>query len=172
MTLIPYNYISLISESDIKDFSLIDMNLSSDYLYPILRFVQDNKMNRILGEYMYNDLLYNYSASTLSDDYNYILNNQIKQIIIWGILSEIQIPLNFKFRNQGMFQTQNPDGTNMLLQDIEYTKSFYERICKYYEDDLINYLCYYSEKYPLYKLSNTYSMYNTNKNNFNCNITL
>lgn len=48
-----------------------------------------------------------------------------------------------------MLETNNEDGTNTILDNIKYTKNHYERICNFYESQLIKYLCDNATDYPL-----------------------
>jgi len=152
------DYIPLITETELKELSLLDYNLSSDYIYPVLKYVQENKLFRILGEDFYNDIILKYTT----EDYDYILNNYIKPVLLWGLMSEIQVPLNFKFRNQGMFNTNNPDGNNIILDDIKYTKNHYEKNAKFYEDRLIKHLTDNKLNYPLWIGCSMVKNYNSN----------
>lgn len=166
-----YMNVLFINEKNIKDFSLLDDNLSYDYIVPVLKFVQDEKMTRILGKDLYKDIREQILTGTTSVSYKFILDNYIKHILIWGVLAEIQVPLNIKFRNSGMVETNNEDGTNTLLDNIKYTKNHYERICNFYESQLIKYLCDNATDYPLLTSSND-GCNGYIKNNYNCSIYL
>lgn len=54
---------------NIKDFSLLDDNLSYDYIVPVLKFVQDEKMTRILGKDLYKDISEQILTGTTSVSY-------------------------------------------------------------------------------------------------------
>jgi len=142
--------VHLISEKTLKEFSLLDDNLTMEYITPVLQFVQDWKMENILGSDLYQDVKNKVEAGNVSDDYKNLLYH-IKFVLLWGIQSEIQIPLNYKFRNQGYVNTQNADGSNVDLEDIKYTKAYYEKICAQYERFLIKFLDENRIKFPLYK---------------------
>lgn len=169
-----YRNVLLINEKNIKDFSLLDDNLSYDYIVPILKFVQDEKMTRILGKYLYDDIRQQILTGSTSDDYKILLDNYIKYVLTWGVLNEIQVPLNIKFRNAGMVESNTDFGANTLLDNIKYTKNSYERISNFYETQLINFLIDNSNTYPLWNWCNgEYACYNKSvMNNYNCSIYL
>ena len=166
-----YMNVLFINEKNIKDFSLLDDNLSYDYIVPILKFVQDEKMVRILGQDLYDDIRQQVLTGSTSVDYKELLDYYIKYVLIWGVLAEIQVPLNIKFRNAGMVETNNEYATNTILDNIKYTKNYYERICNHYETVLIKFLCDNNSKYPLY-LSHKDGCNGYNKDNYNCSIYL
>lgn len=169
-----FRNVLLINEKNIKDFSLLDDNLSYDYIVPILKFVQDEKLTRILGKDLYDDIRQQVFTGSTSDNYKLLLDNYIKYVLIWGVLNEIQVPLNIKFRNAGMVESTTEFGNNTLLDNIKYTKNNYEKIANFYETQLINYLIDESNSYSLWDGCNgQYKCHNhTLKNNYNCSIYL
>ena len=71
-----------------------------------------------------------------------------------------------------MVETNNEDGNNTLLDNIKYTKNNYEKICNFYESQLINYLIDNSNSYPLWCSNDDGICPKTIKNNYNCSIYL
>lgn len=155
--------VQLISENTLKDFSLLDNNLSWGYIQPTLKYVQDLKMTELLGRDMYNDIMKEVRDNNVSEKYKTILDDYIRYVLLWGIMSHIQIPLNYKFRNQGMTQNENQDGRVQYLSEIQYTKEFYINTASFYEKELLNFLKNNRSTYTLWKcITKT----------FNCPITL
>lgn len=155
--------VRLISEKTIKEFSLLDDNTSFDYIAPTLDYVQDMKMVELLGINLYTDIKEAVNNGAVSAEYKTLLDDHIKPILLWNVMSYIQVPLNWKFRNQGMANNNNENSSNMNLGDIQYTKNFFENTAHFYEQQMADYLRKNHSKYPLLKCAD---------NSFNCSITL
>lgn len=145
-----YKDVLLISEKTLKDNSLIDANMSYAYVQPVLKKVQDKRLSTILGIEMYDDIRKQVYDDAISGDTKYLLDNYIKYILIWGVASELQVPLFAKFRNMGMVNTGDDRANNISLQDIKYTKNQYEMDANFYEVLMAEYICDNSSKYSLY----------------------
>lgn len=141
----------LITETTFKDFSTFDANLSWNYVKPILQFVQDKWMVQLLGRNFYNELLEQAVNDTLTPENSLLIDEYIKHILIWNTMADIQVPLSYKFRNQGYVQNQNQDGSNLSLEDMKYTKNFYANTASFYNRELIEFLKLNRKDYPLWK---------------------
>lgn len=153
-----------ISEENLKEFSLLDDNLSFDYIKPTLQFVQDKYMNLILGFELYVEIDNQIFNGSVSNANKTLLNDYLKYVILWGLMAEIQIPLNYKFRNAGYVQNNNEDNGNVYLNEIKYTKQFYLNTTEFYVDATKEFLRKNRADYPKYKC--------INNNDWNCPIVL
>lgn len=155
--------VQLISEKSLKDFSLLDENLSWNYIQPTLTYIQDFKMTELLGKELYDDIKESVRNKDMSAEYKELLDNHIKFVILWNVMGHIQIPLNNKFRNQGSTNSENEDGRLQTLSEIQYTKEFYINTASFYEKQMIKYIRCNSSKFPLFKCTTK---------TYNCPITL
>lgn len=140
----------LISEKTLKEYSLIDENVSFDYLKPIVKMVQDTRLTRLLGQKMYDDIRSEVINESVSDAYALLLDYYITDILIWGVMAEIQIPISFKIRNKGLSILTNEDGTVASASEIQYTKGQFENAASYYEGAMVEYLGVNASEYPLW----------------------
>lgn len=145
-----YKDVLLISEETLKQSSLLADNLSFEYVKPILKLVQDETLTMLLGEDMYKDIRVEVLSGTITAKYVTLLDDYITDVLIWAVMSKVQLPLNIKFRNIGMTQLSDPNNTPTSLQDIHYLEEWYKNNGKIYSRLLLNYLCENSSTYPLY----------------------
>lgn len=146
-----YKDVLLVDESTFKQFSLLSDNLSFEYVTPVIKLVQDETLTTLLGEDMYKEIREQVLAGTVSAAYITLLDDYITDVIIWSVMSKVQLPINIKFRNTGLTQLSDPNNTPTQLQDIQYLEQWYKNNSKIYERLLLNYLCDNSSTYPLYK---------------------
>lgn len=140
-----------ISEKTIKDTGLLDENLSNSYIRPVLKYVQDESMSRILGQEFYEDIQKKIEDSDVSSEYEILLNFYIKDVLLWYVMAEIQIPLSAKFRNMGMTVGSDEQVNNLFINEIKYTKNQYRLKATFYENRLNKFLFDNAKEYPLFK---------------------
>lgn len=143
--------VNFISESKLKQFSLLDDNTSMNYINPSLKFVQDKYMSNILGKELYFEIAEQIKNDNLTTANDKLLNDYIHNVLLWALMAEIQIPLNFKFRNQGYVENNNEDGSNAHLNEIKYTKQFYQNTAQFYMAELEEFLINNRKDYPTAK---------------------
>jgi len=141
----------LISENKLKDFGLLDENLSYKYIAPILQWVQNWRMRKLFGQPMYDDLRQKVVDNTLSDLEKGLINTFIHPILHWWVCSELPIPLSNKFRNMGLVQNSGDNSLPTSLQDIQYIKHDYVRRATEDEKIMTEFICENNSSFPLYR---------------------
>ena len=139
-----------INEKALKGYSLIDDNLSWDYIKDPLRFVQDSKVGKALGKDFYDSLRQEVIDGNVSDDNKVLLDYFIKDILAWGVMAEVQVPLSGKLRNSGVTVQSDSNTTNIGIDNVQYTKGQYESKSNFYLSQMVKYLCDNASKYPLW----------------------
>lgn len=129
-----------INETTFKESSGVDKNLDWNVVKPTLKFVQDKFMIRLLGKEYYRELKGKVQSSNISPIEKELLEDYIRYVLIWNTLAEIQIPINYKVRNQGYVYNQNEDGNVLGLEDIKYTRQFYIHTAEFYNNELQEFL--------------------------------
>lgn len=165
----------LISENTIKESLSLDDNLSYGYIGPAIQVAQDIRLQRILGKSLYDSI-----RQTILDDPDLsatgneavktLLDNYIKNCLLYEVASQIVIPLSFKTRNLGVIQNNDLNSVIPSTSDIQYLKDYYTDIAQFYEERLIEYLCENASDYPDYK-SVLYGI-NPDDNAYTCAIVL
>ena len=144
-------YKNLITEAELKNTGLLDNNVSSSYIAPILKYVQDESLTRLLGKDFYINLMEKKTDNNLNAHEITLIDFYIKDILKWGILAEIQIPLNSKFRNMGMVETTDDNVNSNQIAELKYTKNQYAMKQNFYSNRMTDFLVENRKHYPLYK---------------------
>ena len=142
----------LISEATLKKNSVINNNVDGMYILPAIEYSQDAGLQPIIGTKLYNKLmdLVENGSITGATDYKYLLDEYIAPYLINKVTAEIQIPLAYKLRNQGVVQ-QTGDNTYLPnMKDTQYIIQNYENKANFYGNRLSDYLHANHSKYPEY----------------------
>ena len=144
----------LISIETLKKNSIVNNNVDDMYVLPAIEYSQDCGLQSLIGSKLYNklmDLVADGSISAdVNSDYKFLLDEYITNYLINKVTANIQIPLAFKLRNQGVVQ-QTGDNTYVpSLRDTEYVVQHYENQANFYGNRMSAYLIANRCKYPEY----------------------
>jgi hypothetical protein len=91
-----------ISEATLKAETIISENVDPKLLIPTIKEAQNIYILPLLGTALYNDLVYNVSANSLSSEYVTLLNEYIAPCLIKYSVYECILPLSYKFQNKNI----------------------------------------------------------------------
>lgn len=142
----------LISEKTLKENSVINNNVDGMYVLPAIEFSQDAGLQPIIGTKLYNRLMDMVEDGTIgnNEDYKYLLDEYITPFLLNKVTAEIQIPLAFKLRNQGVVQQTGENTYVPSLKDMQYVTQNYENKANFYGNRLSDFLRANRSKYPEY----------------------
>lgn len=165
--------IQLISETRLKKDSLIDDNTDGIYLVPAIQCAQEIGLQPIIGGPLYKKILSLVDSGDIQTetDYKELLDEYCIPFLIYKVMSEIQIPLAFKMRNQGIVNTSDDHSNGVDIRDVQYLKTYYDEKAIFYSNRLSDYLCANSSKFPEYRQCIKGEM-KSNKTAYNTNIYL
>ena len=142
----------LISEKTLKENSVINNNVDGMYVLPAIEYSQDAGLQPLIGTKLYNRLMDMVEDGTIenNDDYKYLLDEYITPFLLNKVTAEIQIPLAFKLRNQGVIQQTGENTYVPSLKDMQYVTQNYENKANFYGNRLSDFLRANRSKYPEY----------------------
>ena len=107
-----------------------------------------------------------------NDDYKYLLDEYVTPYLINKVTADIQIPLAYKVRNQGVVQQTGENTYVPSLKDLQYVTQNYENKANFYSNRLSDYLKANRKKYPEYCSVDSSADMPSNKNAYNTGIYL
>jgi len=142
----------LISEKTLKENSVINNNVDGMYILPAIEYAQDAGLQPLLGTKLYNKLMDLVEEGTITGatDYKLLLDEYIKPYLVNKVTADIQIPLAFKLRNQGVVQNTSDNTYLPTLRDMQYVTQNYENKANFYGNRMSDYLKANRSKYPEY----------------------
>lgn len=142
----------LISEKTLKENSVINNNVDGMYVLPAIEYSQDAGLQPLIGTKLYNRLMDMVEDGTIenNNDYKYLLDEYVTPFLLNKVTAEIQIPLAFKLRNQGVVQQTGENTYVPSLKDMQYVTQNYENKANFYGNRLSDFLRANRSKYPEY----------------------
>lgn len=140
----------LISEATLKKNSVINNNVDGMYILPAIEYAQDAGLQPLLGTKLYNklmDLVADGSIQT-ETDYKVLLDEYITPYLLNKVTADIQIPLTYKLRNQGVVQQTDANVYQPSMKDLQFVIQNYENKANFYGSRLSDYLHANHSKYP------------------------
>ena len=139
----------IISEEKLREFTDINDNLDSKLLMNAVREAQDIYLQRLTGTSLYEYILAQIDANTLSGNYKDLVDNFIQPYLIYASYWESLDAIYTRPRNSGLLQptggenSEKADGTwyNRKRQMVENKM-------EYYGERLTNYLIQNESQFP------------------------
>lgn len=164
----------LISEKTLKSNGVINNNVDGMYILPAIEYAQDAGLQPIIGTKLYNKLMDLVSDGSIQQetDYKSLLDEYVTPYLLNKVTADIQIPLNYKLRNQGVVQNQAENTIVPTMKDIQYVIQNYEYKAIFYGNRLSDYLMANKSKFPEYCKVDSSSDMHSNPNSYKTNIYL
>ena len=146
-------YALFITRNDIIKNSPLQGALDADALLPFVRTAQDKYLKNLLGTvlffYLQEKILDN-TVGTLSSYYQDLLDDYIKNTLIWYACVEYIPFSSVQFKSNGSVKQQSDQGTAPSKSEVDYLLSKALNNADYYALRLQNYLIAYSNNIPQY----------------------
>lgn len=141
-----------ISESYLKENSVIDGNVDYKNLRPTIVMVQDTYLQEILGTTMFEDLQTKGLASPrgFNADEITLIKKYIQKTILWYVLMESTPEFKFKYMNKGVMVKNGENSSAADTSDIMMLMDHWKKKAEMYRELLKNYLTFNNTKFPKY----------------------
>ena len=147
------SYALFINRNDIIKNTPLQGAIDADALLPFLRTAQDKYLKNLLGTVLFNYLQAQITAGTVSQlnvYYQDLLDDHIKNTLIWYSAVEYIPFSSVQFKSNGSVKQQSEQGTAPSKSEVDYLLSKALNNADYYALRLQNYLIAYSQNIPQY----------------------
>lgn len=147
----------LISIEDVKKITPVSGNLDSDFYNESIFHVQLSELIPIIGRPLYDKLIADVIAASLTGVYLTLVDDYIKYFLSYWAASDYALLSNYKMSNGGT-STYQPDNASANSTDevIRLTERL-ESKGKFYGQQMIDYLIANKSDFPEYTLTTTSS---------------
>lgn len=156
-----------ISESYLKEMSVINENVDFKMLKPTIIMVQDIYIQQILGTPLYNDLKTKIIADNTLATYpneKALIDNYIAKALIWYVKMESTLEFKFRYMNKGILVNSSENGQPADTQDLKMLQDECKVKAERYSQLLTDYLKDNQTLFPKYFEYLNYGMKPLNKN--------
>ena len=147
------SYALFITRNDIIKNTPLQGAIDADALLPFVRVSQDKYLKNLLGTVLFDFLQDRITADTvssLSSYYQDLLDDYIKNTLIWYSCVEYIPFSNIQFKSNGAVKQQSDQGVAPSKTEVDYLKQIAQTNADYYALRLQNYLIAYSNNIPQY----------------------
>lgn len=139
-----------ISEQYIKETSYIDENVDMKLIRDVIELAQEKYILPLLGTGLYNQIVSQITAATVSADNTTLLDSYIQKALKWWVLYEGLDVLTFKLTNKSVVkknsensQAVSTDELNRLFDSFGNNAEMYsERLTKYLIENVSTFTLY------------------------------
>lgn len=147
------SYALFINRNDIIKNSPLQGAIDADALLPFVRVSQDKYIKNLIGtvlfDYLQDQIIAN-TVSSLTVYYQDLLDDYIKNALIWYSCVEYIPFSSVQFKSNGAVKQQSEQGVAPSKTEIDYLKQIAQTNADYYALRLQNYLIAYSQNIPQY----------------------
>lgn len=161
----------LISEDTLKTETILNDNVSAEYFGSAIETAQEIYLQQLIGTSLLDDLCTKVRDNRLNGDDKTLLDEYITPYLKFKVLSEVTLPIAFKYRNAGVIQTNNEYTYNTTMKDAQQLATYYDQRANFFAIRLTDWLCANSNKYPAYRNTTTGEL-SPNSDGYNTNIYL
>jgi hypothetical protein len=138
----------LVLPSVVKERMSLHDNVDDKLIYPEILAVQDLYIMPLLGSTLFNKILADIDAGTLTGNYKDLMDNYIVQCICNYVMSELPEGLNYQYWNKGVSQKTVDNATQPSMSEM------YQIVAKYKSRAE-----FYARKARLYLVQNSPAMF-------------
>ncbi len=146
-------YALFINRNDIIKNTPLQGAIDADALLPFVRTAQDKYLKNLLGTVLFfylQEQIVNNTVDQLSPYYQDLLDDYIKNALIWYSAVEYIPFSSVQFKSNGAVKQQSEQGIAPAKSEIDYLLSKALNNADYYALRLQNYLIAYSQQIPQY----------------------
>ena len=147
------SYALFINRNDIIKNTPLQGAIDADALLPFVRVSQDKYIKNLIGtvlfDYLQDQIIAN-TVSSLTVYYQDLLDDYIKNALIWYSCVEYIPFSSVQFKSNGAVKQQSEQGVAPTKTEIDYLKQIAQTNADYYALRLQNYLISYSQNIPQY----------------------
>lgn len=146
------NKVLLISEETLKTYSLVNDNIDGKYLLPAIQSAQDIDLETLIGKALLDKLCSMVENGSITENTNYrvLLDDYITPYMVWQVMSNLQIGINYKLSNSGVITNDDERKSRLDYRNNQLLQEQYKHYANSYAIKLKDYLCNNSNIYPEY----------------------
>ncbi len=134
------NNVLLISEDFVKTNSNISDNMFGKFLLPAIREAQHMRLQSVIGTRLYESLLRQVTAGTLTEQYKELVDDYIQWFLLYQVLSDVIDVIDVKLVNMGTVRNRDEYVDNISDSERVRLKHNYEYKADWYCKQLQTYL--------------------------------
>jgi len=131
----------IISEVKLREFTDINDSLDTAFIKNAIREAQDIHLQRLIGTALYNKILSDIDASSLSGEYLTLVTSYIQDFLLYAAYYEALEAIYIRPRNNGLLNATGGDNSQTVDKTLfEQKRQSVKNKLEYYGERLVNYI--------------------------------
>ena len=156
----------LISRKDVVKFTAMNGNVDTDNFIQYVKIAQDIHIQNYLGTELLNKIKSDIIASTLTGDYQSLVETYVKPMLIHWAMVEYLPFAAYTIANKGVYKHSSDNAENVGKDDVDFLLEKERKIAQHYTQRFIDYMSFNQQLFPEYNENSNGDMYPDTNNNF------
>ena len=156
----------LITRDDLVRFTSVNGNVDTDKFIQYIKIAQDIHIQNYLGTELLNKIKADIIATTLSGDYETLVNTYIKPMLIHWAMVEYLPFAAYTIANKGVYKHSSENAENVAKVEVDFLLEKERKIAQHYTQRFIDYMSFNQQLFPEYNDNSNGDMYPDTNNNF------
>lgn len=156
----------LITRQDLVKFTATNGNVDTDNFIQWIKVAQDIHLQNYLGTQLLNKLKTDIIASTLTGNYQTLVETFCKPVLIHWAMVEYLPFAAYTIANKGIFKHTSENANTIEKAELDLLIDKQRQIAQHYTERMIDYLCFNNNLFPEYNQNSNGDMF-PDTNNYN-----
>ena len=156
----------LITRDDLVRFTSVNGNVDTDKFIQYIKIAQDIHIQNYLGTELLNKIKADIIASTLTGDYQSLVEVYVKPMLIHWAMVEYLPFAAYTIANKGVYKHSSENAENVAKDEVDFLLEKERKIAQHYTQRFIDYMSFNQQLFPEYNDNSNGDMYPDTNNNF------
>ena len=156
----------LITRDDLVRFTSVNGNVDTDKFIQYIKIAQDIHIQNYLGTELLNKIKADIIASTLTGDYQSLVEAYVKPMLIHWAMVEYLPFAAYTIANKGVYKHSSENAENVAKDEVDFLLEKERKIAQHYTQRFIDYMSFNQQLFPEYNDNSNGDMYPDTNNNF------
>lgn len=156
----------LITRDDLVRFTSVNGNVDTDKFIQYIKIAQDIHIQNYLGTELLNKIKSDIIASTLTGDYQSLVETYVKPMLIHWAMVEYLPFAAYTIANKGVYKHSSENAENVGKDEVDFLLEKERKIAQHYTQRFIDYMSFNQQLFPEYNENSNGDMYPDTNNNF------
>ena len=148
-----------IKRADLVKTTILNGNIDSDKFLPFIEIAQEIHIQNYLGTKLYDKLIADIAGSTLSGNYETLVDDYVQPMLIHWAAAEYLPHAAYTVANGGAYKHTAEGATTMTKEEIDFLTENYRKKAQYYTQRFIDYICFNNDLFPEYNQNTNDDVY-------------
>ena len=139
-----------ISRTDLVKNSIISGSTDTDLFIQYVKIAQEIHVQAALGTKLYDRILADIVANTLTGDYLALVTDYVQPMLIHYAMTDFLPFAAYRVKSGGIFKGTSENSETVNKDEVDFLVQKERDFAEYYTRRFVDYMCYNSTKFPEY----------------------